>query len=176
MQVKDPISSFKYCPKCRTELALENYNHRRRRICPACGFVDFHNPVPAAGAVVVKDGKLLLVRRAENPYKDDWCIPAGYMEWEESPSHCAERELKEETGLEIKATSIFEVYSGTDDPRTNAVLILYFCEVTGGAPVAGDDAAELRYCSLSEIPKNIAFEAHRQAIRDLQERFPGLLK
>lgn len=176
MQVKDPISSFIYCPKCREDLALESYNHRPRRICKSCGFVDFHNPVPAAGAIVVRDGKLLLVRRAENPYKDDWCIPAGYMEWDESPSHCAERELKEETGLDIRATSIFEVYSGTDDPRTNAVLILYFCDVVGGEAEAGDDAAELRYCSLNEIPKNIAFEAHRQAIRDLQDRFPGLLR
>ena len=176
MQVKDPISSFTYCPKCRAELVLENYNHRPRKICEACGFVDFHNPVPAAGAIVVRDGKLLLVRRAENPYKDDWCIPAGYMEWDESPSHCAERELKEETGLEIRATSIFEVYSGTDDPRTNAILILYFCEEIGGAAIAGDDAAELRFCGLSEIPNNIAFEAHRQALRDLQSRYPGLLR
>ncbi len=176
MQIKDPISSFTFCPKCRAELVLEHYDHRQRKICPSCGFVDYHNPVPAAGAIVVRDGKLLLVKRAENPYKGDWCIPAGYMEWDESPSHCAERELKEETGLEIRAKSIFEVYSGTDDPRTNAVLILYFCDEVGGEAVAGDDAAELRFFSLAEIPGNIAFEAHRQALRDLQDCFPGLLK
>lgn len=176
MQTKDPISSFKYCPKCKSELVLETYNHRPRRICSGCGFVDFHNPVPAAGAIVIKDGRLLLVRRAEQPYKNDWCIPAGYMEWDESPRRCAERELKEETGLDIRAGEVFEVYSGTDDPRTNAVLILYMCEVIGGAPIAGDDAAELRYCSRDEIPTNIAFEAHRQAIRDLNSRFPNLLK
>ncbi len=176
MQIKDPISSFTFCPKCRAELILEDYDHRPRKICPACGFVDYHNPVPAAGAIVVRAGKLLLVRRAENPYKDDWCIPAGYMEWDESPSHCAERELKEETGLEIRTTAIFEVYSGTDDPRTNAILILYFCDIVGGEAIAGDDAAELRFCSLAEIPDNIAFAAHRQALRDLQSRFPALLK
>ncbi len=176
MQTKDPISSFRFCPKCSTELALEPYNHRRRRLCKKCGFVDFHNPVPAAGAIVVQDGKLLLVERAEDPYKGDWCIPAGYMEWDESPRRCAERELKEETGLEIRAGEVFEVYSGTDDPRTNAILILYFCEVVGGQAAAGDDASDLRFCSLSEIPSNIAFEAHRQAIADLQRRFPNLLR
>lgn len=175
MQTKDPISSFRYCPKCRAELLLETYNHRPRRICGICGYVDFHNPVPAAGAIVVKDRRLLLVRRAEHPYKDDWCIPAGYMEWDELPRECAERELKEETGLDIKAGEVFEVYSGTDDPRTNAVLILYFCEVIGGQAVAGDDAADLRFFALDEIPKNIAFEAHRQALKDLQRRFPNLL-
>ncbi len=176
MQVKDPISSFTYCPVCRAELTLEPYDQRSRKICRACGFVDFHNPAPAAGAVVVKHGKILLVRRADNPYRGDWCIPAGFMEWNESPRHCAERELQEETGLVIRATSIFEVYSGTDDPRVNAVLILFFCEIIGGDPVAGDDAAELRFCSLDEIPTNIAFEAHRQALRDLQSRYPGLLR
>jgi 8-oxo-dGTP diphosphatase len=176
MQVKDPISSFVFCPKCRSELLLKSWDHRSRKVCPTCDFVDYHNPAPAAGAVVIKDGKLLLVRRADGPYEGDWCIPAGFMEWDESPRHCAERELQEETGLVIRATSIFEVYSGTDDPRTNAVLILYFCEIVGGEAVAGDDAAELRFCGLDEIPANIAFEAHRQALRDLQSRFPGLIR
>lgn len=176
MQTKDPISSFTFCPKCSVQLTLENYNHRQRKICSQCGFVDFHNPVPAAGAVVIKANQLLLVRRAENPYKDDWCIPAGFMEWDESPRECAERELKEETGLEIRTREVFEVYSGTDDPRTNAVLILYFCDIVDGEAVAGDDAAEVRWCGLSEIPANIAFAAHRQALVDLQKRFPNLLK
>lgn len=176
MQVKDPISSFSHCPRCRADLALEMYNHRPRKVCPACGFVDFHNPTPAAGALVIRGGKLLLVKRAEGPYRGDWCIPAGFMEWDESPRACAERELKEETGLDIHAKSVFEVYSGTDDPRTNAVLILYFCDEVGGEALAGDDASELKFCSLAEIPDNIAFEAHREALRDLRSRFPGLLR
>ena len=176
MRVKDPISSFEYCPLCATELTLVEHDQRSRKICPTCNFVDYHNPVPAAGAVVIENGKLLLVKRASEPYVGDWCIPAGFMEWDESPQACAERELKEETGLDIDAGRIFNVYSGTDDPRTNALLILYFCEIKGGSPVAGDDAAEVGFFSIDEIPKNIAFLAHRQAIADLLESYPGLLK
>jgi 8-oxo-dGTP diphosphatase len=176
MQEKDPISSFRNCPRCASPMVLTDYDHRTRKVCPDCGYVDYHNPAPAAGAVVVKDGKLLLVKRAAEPYRGDWCIPAGFMEWDESPRHCAERELKEETGLDIVAGRVFEVYSGTDDPRTNAVLILYFCEISGGAPEAGDDAAELGFFGVAEIPPNIAFLAHRQAIADLLREFPGLLK
>ncbi|MEW6368355.1 MAG: NUDIX hydrolase [Acidobacteriota bacterium] len=173
---KHPVSSFTYCPRCAVPLALESHSHRVRKVCPACRFVDFHNPAPAAGAVVVEDGKLLLVRRAHDPFKGDWCFPAGFVEWDESPRECAEREVREETGLEIAAKEIFNVYSGSDDPRTNAILVLYFAEVTGGNPVAGDDASEIRFFGAGEIPQEIAFEAHRRAIRDLRERYPRSLK
>jgi 8-oxo-dGTP diphosphatase len=176
MREKDPISSFRNCPLCTTPLELRKHDHKQRMVCPACDFVDFHNPAPAAGAVVVLDGKLLLVRRAADPYKGDWCIPAGFIEWDESPQHCAERELKEETGLDIVVGEIFNVYSGTDDPRTNAVLILYFGRVAGGVATAGDDAAEVGFFGIGEIPANIAFVAHRQAIEDLRKNYPGLLR
>ena len=176
MRVKKPISNFKSCPLCTTPLELTEHDHKQRRVCPACDFVDFHNPAPAAGAVVVVDGKLLLVKRAADPYKGDWCIPAGFMEWDESPQHCAERELKEETGLDIIVGKIFDVYSGTDDPRTNAVLILYFGRVAGGVATAGDDAAEVRFFGIGEIPANIAFLAHQQAINDLRKDYPELLR
>lgn len=176
MQTKDPISSFKHCPLCTSPLELTQHDHRVRKVCPACGFVDFHNPAPAAGAVVVRDGKLLLVKRAQAPYQDDWCIPAGFMEWDESPSECARRELKEETGLDISPGKIFNAYSGSDDPRTNAVLILYFAQVAGGEAVPGDDASDIGFFGKDEIPGNIAFAAHRQAIRDLNEGYPELLK
>jgi ADP-ribose pyrophosphatase YjhB (NUDIX family) len=176
MREKDPISSFRNCPLCTTPLVLQEHDHKQRMVCPKCEFVDFHNPSPAAGAVVVLDGKLLLVRRAADPYKGDWCIPAGFMEWDESPQHCAERELKEETGLDIVIGEIFNVYSGTDDPRTNAVLILYFGRVVGGIATAGDDASEVAFFRIGEIPANIAFLAHRQAIDDLRTNHPGLLR
>lgn len=176
VRIKDPVSNFRYCPVCAAELVLSRYNHRSRMVCPSCGFVDFHNPVPAAGAIVVRDRKVLLVKRADKPYKGDWCIPAGFMEWDETPRECAEREILEETGFQIEATEVFEVYSGTDDPRTNAVLILYFCRLLGGQPRAADDAEELRFFGAGELPQNIAFAAHRQALSDLQQRFPDLLK
>jgi ADP-ribose pyrophosphatase YjhB (NUDIX family) len=144
--------------------------------CPNCSFVDWHNPAPAAGAVVIDNGKLLLVRRADEPRRGDWCVPAGFMEWDESPSECAVRELKEETGLDIQPGKILNVYSGSDDPRTNALLILYFGIIIGGQVKAGDDAAEVALFGKNEIPANIAFAAHIQAIKDLNRYYPGVLK
>lgn len=176
MRIKDPISSFKFCPLCKTEMETTTFNHRQRKVCPDCGFVDYHNPAPAAGIVVINNHKLLLVKRADEPRKGDWCIPAGFMEWDESPGDCAVRELKEETGLDIELGKLFNIYNGTDDPRTNALLILYFGRVVGGDPVAGDDAAELQFFGENEIPDNIAFAAHIEAIADLKRLYPGVLK
>lgn len=175
MLKKDPISSFFYCPLCTTKLELTEHNFRQRNVCPKCGFVDWHNPSPAAGAVIVDDGKLLLVQRAGYPREGDWCIPAGFIEWDESPEECAVRELKEETGFDVELQGLFKVYSGTDDPRTNALLILYFAKVVGGEAQADDDAAAVEFFALKEIPANIAFEAHRQALIDLQRDHAGLL-
>ncbi len=173
---KDPISSFKHCPLCATELETRQRDHIERKVCPACGFVDWHNPSPAAGAIVIDNGKLLLVKRADYPRQGDWCIPAGFVEWDESPGECAVRELLEETGLEIELGELFNVYSGTDDPRTNALLILYFGKIVGGRPTAGDDAAELAFFGKDDIPDNIAFAAHVQTIKDLKSRYPDMLK
>ena len=92
------------------------------------------------------------------------------MEWHEHPEQTAVRELEEETGLKVKINSFFEVYSGQDDPRSNAVLILYLGEMIGGRLSASDDAQDVRFFGFDELPENIAFEAHWQALADYDRR------
>lgn len=146
----------------------------QRLFCPSCGFVHYHNPAPAAGAILFDVGRLLMVKRAHEPYVGKWTIPAGFMEWGESPEETTIREIKEETNLDIELEGLFHVYSGDDDPRTRAVLILYFAHATGGSLVPGDDAAEAEYFALDDLPGNdeIAFESHRQAVAKLKKEFP----
>jgi ADP-ribose pyrophosphatase YjhB (NUDIX family) len=138
----------------------------RRRNCPVCGFVHYRNPVPAAGCIIVIGGKLLLVKRKYEPYKGRWCLPAGFMEYGESPQHCAKRELLEETGLRIKVGRLVGVYSGNDDPRTHAILIVYHGLPQNTEYKAGDDASDIRLFPFSKIPKPLAFRAHLVAIKD----------
>jgi ADP-ribose pyrophosphatase YjhB (NUDIX family) len=157
---------FRYCPRCSAELIKKRVDHNLRKVCPVCGFVLYRNPAPAAGVIIEKEGQILLVRRKYNPYKGDWCLPAGFIEYGESPEHCTVREVKEETNLEIKLTGLFGVYSGSDDPRTRAILIVYLGEILSGEPKPGDDAAETKFFSSENIPQNIAFQSHRQALRD----------
>lgn len=110
---------------------------------------------------------MLLVKRKFDPAAGAWCIPAGFMEYGESPKRCAVRELLEETGLRVRVTGLFGVYAGFDDPRVRAVLILYTAERTGGRLRAGDDAISARYWPLKRLPRRIAFAAHRRALADL---------
>ena len=88
------------------------------------------------------------------------------MEWKEHPQDTAIREVKEETGLAIKLTSLFNIYSGDDDPRTNAILILYLAEEMGGKLQASDDASEVHFFTEDEMPEELAFVSHNQAISD----------
>jgi ADP-ribose pyrophosphatase YjhB (NUDIX family) len=113
-----------------------------------------------------------MVQRAHQPFVGDWTIPAGYCEWEENPAETAVRELKEETGLDVSITKVFKIYSGHDDPRTNAILVLYFADIIGGELRPADDALRADFFAWDEIPENIAFEAHRQALTDLKTGYP----
>ncbi|HOD65274.1 MAG TPA: NUDIX hydrolase [candidate division Zixibacteria bacterium] len=163
---------YRFCPRCARPLAAATIDGVSRLACPdsACGFVFYQNPIPAAGGIVVEDDRVLLVRRAHPPMVDWWCFPAGFMEWGEHPAQTAVREVAEETGLIVRLTGFFEVYSGTDDPRVNAVLLLYLAERIGGALRPADDAAEARFFSFDDLPDRIAFESHRQALADYDRR------
>ena len=157
---------YEYCPWCSARLIEAHVDGKTRKRCPECDFIYYKNPIPAAGAIIEKEGKILLVKRKYPPRVGDWTFPAGFMEWDESPGYCCIREIAEETGLKVKLTSSFKVYSGADDPRTKAVLILYLADIVGGSLTPGDDASEAKYFTRNEIPENIAFESHRRAISE----------
>ncbi len=161
--------TYRYCPRCGAEMIEKSIDHKKRKACPVCKFVYYHNPVPAAGVVIEKDGKILLVRRKFEPYKGDWCLPAGFMEYGESPEQCAVRETKEELGVDVELDGLYGVYSGKDDPRTHAVLVMYWAKIIGGELKPGDDAEEIQLFAKDKIPSNIAFLAHRQIIKEFFE-------
>ncbi|MFH2036723.1 MAG: NUDIX hydrolase [Candidatus Zixiibacteriota bacterium] len=170
---KEAFLGYKYCPRCGHELEKKLIDGRNRMHCvnSACDFIYYHNPIPAAGAIIIKDKKVLMVQRSVMPKIGWWCLPAGFMEWSEHSSETAVRELKEETGLDIKIDSLFEVYTGQDDPRMNAVLILYLGEAIGGELTADDDAMDVRFFDFDKLPEKIAFASHIQALKDYRERY-----
>lgn len=159
-----------FCPRCAAALEPRPEHGVVRPTCPHCAYIWYRNPVPAAGVLIVDEGRVLLVKRKFDPRAGQWCIPAGFMESGETPEHTAVRELEEETGLVGQLTGLFHVYAGFDDPRVRAVLILYTATVAGGMLVPGDDAIDAAWFSLDALPQDIAFAAHRQALTDLRAR------
>ena len=158
----------RYCPRCGTRLVRRDDHGSPRPTCPACGYIYYRNPVPAAGVIIARGGEVLLVKRRFEPRAGAWCLPAGFMEYGETPEHCAVRELREETGLRGKLTGLFGVYAGFDDPRVRAILILFTAEARGGTLVPGDDATDARWFPLKRLPRAIAFEAHRRALEEFR--------
>lgn len=171
-KIKNNFNGYRFCPRCSAELERRNLDGRQRLVCQSdgCDFIYYHNPVPAAGVVIYGPEGLLLVQRAHPPCVGWWCLPAGYMEWDESPEKTAVRETREETGLAVELNGLFGVYSGDDDPRVNAVLALYSARIIGGKLQAGDDASDAGCFALDALPEKVAFAAHRQAIADLKKK------
>lgn len=126
-----------------------------------------------ADCVVVRDGALLLVRRGNDPYKGCWALPGGFMEMDETIEHCAARELQEETGIVVdeKSLRLVGIHSAPGrDPRGRTVTAAYAVAVDSGIQAAaGDDAAEVRWWPLQELPP-LAFD-HREIVADAMELF-----
>lgn len=171
-----PPLPVRFCPLCATELVPRDEHGVLRPTCPACGFIHYRNPVPAAGVLLETRGGLLLVKRRFDPRAGTWCLPAGFMEFGETPEACALRELHEETGIRGRLTRLFGVYAGTDDPRTRAILILYVAERDGGRLKPGDDAIEAGFFALDEIPHPIAFQSHARALTEYGARLENAAK
>lgn len=163
------MKPFKFCPKCSARLKMKELDHKPRAICPECGFVHYANPVPAAGVILVENGKILMVRRRFEPRAGLWSLPAGFLESDEDIRECAVREMKEETNLDVRIERLFNVYSAFDDPRTITLLVVFTASRIGGELRCGDDASEARFFDLDSLPEEIAFRAHRSALDDLRK-------
>jgi len=155
---------FRWCPQCRTAMDRRREGGTERPVCPACGLVQYLNPAPAAGIVLLREGRVCLVRRRFAPRQGEWSLPTGFMEWGESPAETARREALEETGLEVELTGLYAVEAGVLPPDTPVVVIFYRAAETGGRLVAGDDADEVGFYALDELPGPIAFAAHRRVL------------
>lgn len=162
-----------FCEACGERLEQVLLENRRRDKCPSCGRVHYDVPKVGAGTLIVKDGKLLLVRRTIQPFLGSWNLPAGYAEVDESPEQTAVRETFEETGLEVEIRSLVNVYFFTDDPRGNGLLILYRAQVVRGNLEESDETATPTFFSAQTLPQNISGGGHDQAVCEWQKGIIG---
>jgi len=157
---------MRFCPQCGASLSQRWVAGRERLVCDECDFIFYLNPKVAAGVLVEDDGRVVLIRRGIEPKRGFWALPSGFVELDESAEEAAVRECQEETGLEVALDDLLGVYSFQSLVYGRGVLILYSAHVVGGEMAAGDDAAEVAAFPPEEVPPEIAFRTHRQALRD----------
>jgi len=135
------------------------------------------SPVVGVGAVVIKDGKVLLVQRGIDPNKGVWAIPGGSLKLGETLQEGAEREILEETGITIKAKDpvySFDFFERDGDGRVrfHYVIVDMIADYVSGEAHAADDAMEARWVSLGEL-KNMQVSGNTLKILDfLKAYFP----
>ncbi len=102
--------------------------------------------IGAAGIAFDAEGRVLLVRDADR----GWSVPGGRVEWGEPLADACVRELREETGLEVRVVELAELFERIE-PDLHYVIVDYLVEVKGGDLAAGDDALEAGWFSLAEV-------------------------
>ena len=129
----------------------------------------FPHPRTTVDAVVVRDGSVLLVRRAKEPFMGMWALPGGFVERGEPLEEAVLRELLEETGIEGRVLGIVGAYSRPDrDPRGHTVSVVYAVDPVDGEVRGGDDAAEAAWRDLTSPPR-LAFD-HDEVLGDFVAR------
>lgn len=127
--------------------------------------MEYKSPSLAVDGVIIKDNQILLIKRKNDPYKDSWAMPGGFVEYGERTEDAVLREVKEETGLEAKISQLIGVYSDPKrDPRKHVVSITYLLKDVSGTEKGGDDAKEAKWWNVNKLPE-LAFD-HQYIIND----------
>jgi NAD+ diphosphatase len=121
------VSLYRFCPQCATPLERRIAGERERAACPACSWVHWDNPAPVVAAVIEYEGRVLLARNAAWPPKM-FALVTGFLERDETPQAAVAREVKEETNLDTRASSLIGVY---DFARKNELIIAYHVVAEG---------------------------------------------
>ncbi len=161
-----------YCIRCGNTLVERQEDSHTRKVCPNCGWVYYPRPNQASAVALLQDGKVLLVRRKYEPFKGQWTMPSGFLEYGESPEEAALREMKEELGVDVELAGLADVVMERGDPRGLCLLVVYTGRIVSGEPRASDDASEVRAFPLDHLPDQIAFQAHRHVLGKLPSILP----
>lgn len=153
----------KFCLRCGTKVERVQSFGEARPVCPRCGWIYFQDPKVAAAVLVEKDGRVLLVRRVNEPFRGLWTLPAGFVNGGEDPANTAARECLEETGLIVRVTRVLDIVSGKEHERGADFIIVYYAEVTGGDLAPADDADAVEWFSRQSLPP-LAFKATRRVL------------
>ena len=127
----------------------------------------YQNPACAAAGVVLNPaGEVLLVRRAIEPFRDHWALPAGYQEIDECPEETVVREVREEAGLEVEVLGLLDLLY-VRDPRKPANVAVFLCRALRGVPCAGCEETAAGWFPLHALPEPIGFDNYARILARL---------
>lgn len=175
-QGNNGISDIHFCVRCGSRCDLKEDAGRLRPICPRCGWVYYKNPTPAVSVLIIDKDRVLLGRRGPRSTEEGkWCLPCGFMEFDEDFITAAHREVKEETGLEVIIDSIVNLTFNFLSPDLHALVVVMTAHIIGGKPEPGDDIVALDWIPVSGPLPEMAFEADTVLIESYRQgRIEGI--
>lgn len=160
---------YNFCPQCKTKTDKSGEYPK----CPKCNITFYKNSKPTTGVLPIKDGKVLLAIRAEEPFKGTLDIIGGFLKAGEHPIEGVHRELMEETGMKVKIIDLLGIYTdfyaATGDHTQNT---FYIGELSNGKPKIMDDISDLKWIRIDELGKHgdeVGFQCIKDALRDLRK-------
>jgi ADP-ribose pyrophosphatase YjhB (NUDIX family) len=142
-------------------------DNRERLVCDGCGFVDYVNPKLVVGAVCLWKDQVLLCKRAIEPRRGYWTVPAGFMEEKETVEEGVLRETLEEAGAAIDLGPLLGIWSV---PRISQVHIMFVARMRSPEFTAGEESEEVRLYAWDDIPwAEISFPSVTGALRYYEE-------
>ncbi|MHB8383149.1 MAG: NUDIX domain-containing protein [Candidatus Binataceae bacterium] len=160
-------AEVKFCALCGAEMELRTIlpDRKRMRTCPRCGFIFFPSPKLVTGCLVVEAGRVLLLKRGNEPALGKWTFPGGFVDFAEPAADAAARETLEEVGIRVQLGPLFGVY--TDPANAKAQVIIYLATPAEGQPTLSEEATEIRYFMPDEIDwSSLAFQSTQDALTD----------
>ena len=155
---------MKFCPQCGSAISIvvPEGDNRERHVCSACDAIHYQNPRIIAGCIPVWEDKVLLCKRAINPRKGYWTLPAGFMELGETTEQAAIRETLEEAEADVQTDELYAVFNL---PHINQVYMMYRSVLLKPEFSSGIESLDVRLFSEHEIPwDELAFETMRMSL------------
>ena len=140
-----------FCPACGNPLAQQFHTGRERPYCYSCDMPIYFDPKVAVVVFIELDDRVLLIRRAVDPGKGKWALPAGFVDFDEAPEEAAIRETLEETNLHVCIRKLLAVFPKRDNGLAD-IVIAYSASILSGDARAGDDAAEVGWFPRHNLP------------------------
>ena len=168
---------MKFCTHCGSSVILQipAGDDRERFVCSSCAFIHYSNPRVIVGCLPVHDGKVLLCKRAIEPRKNFWTLPAGFMENGETTVQGAARETWEEARARVSNIDLYRVF---DVPYISQIYMFYRCDLDNGEHDAGPESLDTCLYAEGDVPwDEIAFPVVSETLREyfsdaVQGHFP----